>query len=378
MCSLEVFFLTSLAFFFYGKSTQIFTIKCMIQITKLSTPIFYFFTFVIIFSTVFSSVISQAKSDEIQVNKRDKKELTSALDKVNKVDPVKPEKSKLSQQQGNKDLFNSNQGNLNIDFDLKTKKVNLKNQLKGDTVINIPNPGDIDSVDIVGDTIIYSGKNSKVDTIIEPISGGFRQIINIKSADAPSFYDFPVDLGEGEKLILNEDGSVVITKADGKNKLYIPKPWAKDVSGKNLNTYYQISGSNLKQIIDLKDANYPVLADPLWCGDFFNSVYWENRNAEGGWTLRSFPTWCGRNYDTGYGFDEIINKSPSRDDLWPSYNKNYTSNQGRSMYNQYRCHVYFASLWKESYNLEPWRPLVTWSQMINPYDSRNNSVCNPK
>lgn len=341
--------------------------------STLFAPLSYIFAFIVIFTTIFSSITTQAKSEEIKVNKRGKKELSSTIDKITKVDPIKPEKSKLDQDSANKEIFKSNQGNLNIDFDLKTKKINLKNQVKGDTVINIPNANEVDSVDVVGDSIIYSGKNSKVDTIIEPISGGFRQIINIKSADAPNTYDFPVELLVDEKLVLNEDGSVVITKADGKNKLYIPKPWAKDASGKELNTYYQVNGSSLKQVIDTQNASFPVLADPLWCGDFFYSNYWEDRASEGGKTLRNFPTWCGRAFDTGYGFDEIINKAPS-DNAWPSYNRNYTSTQGRSMYNQYRCHVWFASLYKESYNLEPSRPLVDWRTMITrnfPY------ACNP-
>lgn len=328
---------------------------------------------IVIFTSIFSSISAETKSAEIKINLKDKKEITSLLDKVNKSDPTKPEKNKLNKDNLNKELFSSNQGHLNISFDLKNKKINLKNQKKGDTVIGIPNETEIDSVDIVDDTIIYTGKNSKVDMIIETISGGFRQIINIKSSDAPNTYDFPIELQQGENLVANKDGSVVLTKGDGEKKFYIPKPWAKDSLGQDLNTYYQITQSGIKQIIDTKNAVFPVLADPLWCGDFFYSNYWEDRPSEGGKTLRNFPTWCGRTFDTGYGFDEIISKAPS-DNAWPSYNRNYTSNQGRSMYNQYRCHVWFASLYKSSYNIEPSRPLVDWRTMVTrnfPY------ACNP-
>ena len=181
-------------------------------ISKIFTLVSCLFAFIVIFSTVFSPITTQAKSEDVKVNKKDKKELTVVLDRVTKSDPIKPEKAKIKQDSLNKEFFKSNQGNLNIDFDLKTKKINLKNQVKGDTIIGIPNTAEIDSVDVLGDTIMYSGKNLRVDTIIEPINRGFRQIINIKSAEAPSSYDFPIELLVGEKLVVNEDGSARVTR----------------------------------------------------------------------------------------------------------------------------------------------------------------------
>ena len=65
-------------------------------------------------------------------------------------------------------------------------------------------------------------------------------------------------------------------------------------------------------------------------------------------------------------------------DIVMTNGKNKLKLKSPILYNQYRCHIYFASLWKPSYNLEPWRPLVTWRQMINQFDSRNNTMCNPK
>ena len=40
-----------------------------------------------------------------------------------------------------------------------------------------------------------------------------------------------------------------------------------------------------------------------------------------------------------------------------------TSTQTKSMYNQYNCHATFAKT-KNDWNLEPWRPVVSWSDMI--------------
>jgi Protein of unknown function (DUF2599) len=277
----------------------------------------------------FSALNTQAKDNEIQIDKKDKNEISKIIKNIEDKDPLKPEKSNIAKSVDKIDNFDSNQGNLNINFDIKTKKIKVKNKLKGETVIGIPSSNEIDSVDIIADTIVFSGKNSKFETIVQPISGGFQQLVNIKS------------LGE-----------------------YSPR---------DLITYYQVDQTKIKQVIDTRDASFPVVADPIWCGDFFFSNYWEDRTIEGGKTLRNFPTWCGRSFDTGYGFDEIINKAPA-DNAWPNENRNYSSTQGRSMYNQYRCHVWFASAYKSSYNIEPARPLVDWRTMVTrnfPY------ACNP-
>jgi hypothetical protein len=323
----------------------------------------------------FSSVATQAATKDLKINKKNISELNKTLQNIRDKDPQKPISQKLEKNSKDQNELNSNQSdNLQVKFSLRDKKVNLKNKNKGDLSIGIPNSESFDSVDVVDNKVIYSGQNSKTDVILESIEGGFRQIINIKDATAPNFYDFPVDLGEGETLSINDDGSAVVKKLDGSTKLGIVKPWAVDKNKKQLNTWYTIENSNvLRQNIELKDAGFPVVADPTWCGDFFSKVVWENRPSEGGITLRNYPTWCARSFDTGYGFDEIINKAPANS-AWPSNNRNYTSNQGRSMYNQYRCHTWFVWWFKESYNLEPWRPLVDWKTMITrnlPY------ACNP-
>jgi hypothetical protein len=114
------------------------------------------------------------------------------------------------------------------------------------------------------------------------------------------------------------------------------------------------------------------VADPAWCGNSINKTEWKDKPSEGGWTLEVIPTWCGRLL-TGMDFNELISKTDKREELWPQNNRNYSSTQGRSMYNQYRCHIAFVSS-KPTYNLEPRRPLVEWKIMITrnfPY------ACNP-
>jgi len=222
--------------------------------------------------------------------------------------------------------------------------------------------------------VIYTSKNGNVNTVIESIDGGIRQIITVQSKEkAKEYYDFPIEMEEGDKIEIDKKGQGILKDKKENVKIVILKPWAKDANGKELKTWYTIYNTSLRQYIDLSNAKFPVVADPVWCGDFFSKVEWEDRASEGGLTLRNYPTWCGRFYDIGYGFDEIMRKAPAHS-AWPWYERNYIKDKGRSMYNQYRCHVWFASYYKESYNLEPSRPLVAWRTMITrnfPY------ACNP-
>lgn len=325
-----------------------------------------------------SSLTASAES-ELSLDNPVLDEINTTLKRVKDKDPNKVISEKLTR--NNKNSFTSEQKTLNIDFDLKGKKVKIMNKTKGETVISVPNIAGLDSVNIIDNKIIYSGKDAKADTIVEAVDGGIRQVINIKSADAPNYYDFPVMLEEGDKIIINDDGGAKIESSKVNeitqlpiNKVTIAKPWAKDANGKDLKTNYTIENKNiLRQYIDLSSAVFPVVADPLWCGNFFFQHTWEDRASEGGLTLKNYPTWCGRSFDTGYGFDEIIYNSPDNS-AWPKSSRGYYGDKNRSMYNQYRCHVWFAWFFKSSYNFEPSRPLVDWQTMITrnlPY------ACNP-
>lgn len=300
------------------------------------------------------------------------------LTNISQKDPDKLESKELVMEDAH--TLISKQNNLQVKFDLSRMQVELQTKKSqelatdfSNIIIKPPEQDKIDSVQVIDNKVVYSGANSNIDTVVESVDGGVRQVINIKSKDAPSYYDFPMQLQPGEKIELNLDGSAKIQKADGGNKIAILKPWARDANNKELKTWYEVVDSGLRQQIDLSEAVFPVLADPLWCGNFFEKHEWENRPSEGGLTIKNTPTWCGRTFDTGYGFDEIINNAPDNP-AWPKSERGYQGDKNRSLYNQYRCHVWFAWFFKSSYNLEPSRPLVEWRTMITrnlPY------ACNP-
>lgn len=286
------------------------------------------------------------------------------INNIAKKDPTKAITKKLLKDIKNKNKLNSNQNTLNIDIDTTTKQITLKRDKKQDFKINLTNK---QIPEIEDGKLIYSDINTQ--TVIEPIDGGVRQVINIKSKDAPSSYTFPMQLEVGDYIKLNDNGSANVLGSDNKSKIFILKPWAIDTNQKELKTWYTVSGSNLIQNIDFSNAVFPIIADPLWCGNVASSVQWSWRTYynSGSWSLTIKPTWCGimMSGPTPWAsWQEIYDRTPYHS-AWP-YPQAFATNTYWSMYNQYVCHTdwkAFKYLWDRKnpwdgsmeYNLEPWR-----------------------
>jgi hypothetical protein len=334
-------------------------------------------------------------------------DLKKIQNNIREKDPQKIQSEKLEKK--SKDIQVSKQKDLDIEIDSNSKKVTVKNLKKGNTTIGIPNGDQLTDVQTIDNQVVFSNKNAKFDVIAEAIDGGMRQVINIKDSSAPTVYDFPVSLEDGEKLIVNEDGSAMVTKPiiqeekdkrielaktapagvkipDYDTKALIGKPWAKDANGKELKTFYSVIGSNLRQTIETKDAVFPVTADPIYCSSYTNSALMKfkfitdpsyNRWA---WSDEVIPSSCTRTYFWSLArtlaFHQIIGLAEFGVTSWNAWNDTYskTGNWGYSlqdgkwyyawdkqdnywgMYNQYMCHlVNPQTVDKDSYNLEPGR-----------------------
>jgi Protein of unknown function (DUF2599) len=215
-----------------------------------------------------------------------------------------------------------------------------------------------------------------------------RQVINIKDSSAPDFYDFPVELAEKDTIELTENGGAIIignnptpkskiNQIDLQNlpkemdkktadfiksnkivKATIGKPWAKDVNGKDLKTNYLIENGNiLRQKIDLKNAVFPVVADPMWCGNQISSVQWQEwRNPV---SLGVIPTYCGRflAIDNWDAWSQMWQLTPYHY-TWNYFEQQYGTPKYWSMYKQFLCHYDnpVAQILEGEWNLEPSRP----------------------
>ena len=355
-------------------------------------------------------VSAQDDTEEVRINTKSQTELRKSLRQATKNDPNKIETQKLKTKSKD-NLETQSIGDTNINLDLKTKKIKIKNKSKGEINIGIPNSNKINSVDVLDDKVIYTTSDNKVETIVEAMEGGMRQVINIKDNTAPSFYDFPVELNASETIQINEDGTASITAPftaeeqkqnqellktaptnfklpKNKTKLSIAKPWAKDNNGKDLPTSYSVNGNNLRQTIDFTGAVFPVTADPIWCGNAIGNVKW-------GWndgkrSLLVTPTNCGRsagvmspfsynatqvgaivrkiNEDIRWSsWNELVNLTP-KDNYW---DKKYGTYTYWSIHDQFVCHLFnVTTITKSSWNLEPERKNVG---LVNTYIKS----CNP-
>lgn len=273
------------------------------------------------------------------------------IERIERQDPTKLKVEK----------FNSKseytKGDINIKIDREKRKLIVKNSTKGNFSIGIPDIAN-QIVSSIEGQIIHS--SDKTDIIIQPIEGGIRQVVNIKNSEAPKTYDFPLEFPKGYSVKINSQGGVDVINNIGQIESGILPPWAKDAEGKDTKTWFSLKGQTLTQHIDTINAVYPILADPVYCSQYANSVWNEWR---GGWdTIRVSPSGCGRafaRWDWSGSFNEVHRKSGR----WLS------GSRYNSIFWQWGCHAYYAfpdSTW----DLEVARPDVGYWPTVAKW-------CNP-
>ncbi|MGC9670940.1 hypothetical protein ACNTMW_30885 [Planosporangium sp. 12N6] len=100
------------------------------------------------------------------------------------------------------------------------------------------------------------------DTVVRPTAGG-AQIINVlRTQSAPTTQSYRLDLPAGVKLVPTGAGFTLVEENTGKITGMIEAPWAKDATGRDLPTNYQVDGSTLVQHTDVTGATFPVVTDP--------------------------------------------------------------------------------------------------------------------
>lgn len=125
-------------------------------------------------------------------------------------------------------------------------------------------------------------ESADYDLTVTRNAAGATTIIEIANADAPTTYHFDFDLPRGWRLEARPDGSVLIVDRIGELAGRIEAPWARDATGKELATSFEISGdANLVQTVAHAGAVYPVLADPRVT--FGRNVYFWLRGYEASW-----------------------------------------------------------------------------------------------
>lgn len=107
---------------------------------------------------------------------------------------------------------------------------------------------------------IYSSDNSATVNRIEREDG--IQIVLELGSDKDSSFEFQF---KGKYMRIIPSGHVLVSSEKYGEPEYIVDPaWAVDAVGNKVNTWYEVHGDTLKQVIKTSDTVYDVIADPYY------------------------------------------------------------------------------------------------------------------
>ena len=110
------------------------------------------------------------------------------------------------------------------------------------------------------DMAIYRGTN--YDIALDATDTGFSTYIVVLNENAPTDYEFEVDLPSGYKLSEDGNDGIEILNSDNDVVGTMSAPWAVDANGNEIDTVYKLRGDKLVQTLSHQGAEYPVVADP--------------------------------------------------------------------------------------------------------------------
>jgi len=124
-------------------------------------------------------------------------------------------------------------------------------------------------------TVVYGGIGDEaVDVAVQALDSGAVRIQTIINAPS-SPHEFSYGLEDGFQVAEAADGSiwaVGFTEAGDFQAYSVGKAWARDANGAEVDTHYELRGSELTQVVSPTEATvYPIVADPTW--QWYNAAY---------------------------------------------------------------------------------------------------------
>lgn len=233
----------------------------------------------------------------------------------------------------------------------------------------------------------FETQNTSLETKV--YEDGSQFLYTMENSEAPNTFEVNLTLPEGTKIVQDEAGNYNVVDQNGELVIAIGKPWPKDSNGNNVETYYVVEGNKIIQHINPINAEYPIIADPLFCSNTMGNISWDAykeiykdapKNTRG--AISTVPNTCTRVYlvttvtllPTSSVIGNLVIK-----DAWGeiSSDKDYishatTSEQKNSVYRQFICHANIGgAITQKTWDFEVHRPLVSWTKTYT-------SLCNPK
>lgn len=112
-------------------------------------------------------------------------------------------------------------------------------------------------------TVVYPAADGSADAVaVQTLADGSTRVQTV-IADASSAHEFGYRM-QGYRPYKSDTGEVVFVNAAG-DFVSVDAPWAVDANGASVDTYYEIHGKELVQVVEADESTaYPIVADPSW------------------------------------------------------------------------------------------------------------------
>lgn len=214
---------------------------------------------------------------------------------------------------------------------------------------------------------VSDGTANDVSVVVEQASDNSVRFATIlQTPHDPHRFTYDVGIPANGRIVLNEDGkSGIVVDENDDVLLFIAPAWAVDANGQEIPTHFETSDNELIQVIEpAHTATYPITADP-WLGQrLFDKV----TKTYKGYTYSTYPSWIGRSLAASAATTYV--KIPARRAFW-SEAKTKGVPATNKMQDQLYCHIDGFAFFKSSWNLDTWRPDVSYAATLA-------AGCNPK
>lgn len=169
------------------------------------------------------------------------------------------------------------------------------------TAINIglPFADQADSAQVVTNgAVSYDNGNGSTTVPVIKSDGTLQISTVIANSAAPSSYAYPISVPDGGSIALADNGSAVVFNADQDVIAAVLPPWAKDATGADIPTHFEVDGNTLVQVVDFSGSGiaFPVVADPQFAlyGGILPSIKLNKHETAQASTFTTIGTICGQ------------------------------------------------------------------------------------
>ncbi len=260
----------------------------------------------------------------------------------------------------------------------ETPEITLEKTDQESSLEIIPQDETLEYVEFEDNKIKYESEED-YELDVTPLEGGVQLMYEIENKSAPNEYTIELELTEGSRLVVENEEYIIYNK-DNEIEYLIGKPWAVDKDGNLIETNYRIEKNKLIQTINYSEDNYPLKADPLFCGDTIDNTKSKKTSK---YTFSVYARGCAKTYlTTYYAIDSPLLSSflitGIGRDMWAETSADYTYRKQIGKYykarikDQFICHaVNPTTIWKSSWNLDTNRPDVSLWETYR-------AACNPR